>query len=581
MRPRRHRYALILAFVSCFLLHPPGVSAGEQATRDTRIVIDLSRSAGPLPYLFRGGVFNGNVIPRGYMLQKYLDDIKPGAFEFYLAHTTIRPSRNLQDLERRLKEWDGVAREITKRGGEIVVAIDAMPAWLTSNRSRKPVNPAIGDMTPVGNLSPPKDYDTWATLVETVVRHFARQGIKARYTVWGEPDIVWWQGTTEEYCKLYRYSVIGAKRADRNAKIGGPGVSVWNGRKDGEREPLIRTWIRYASRTPLPELGLDKLPIDYVNWHQFNANPLDPLSYAEPARTIRAWLKESGYSDRTELHIGEWIIWQYFGKEHGFSNPEHDSEINASYIASSLIAMDEAGIQRQSYAYLIDSVPGKEFVGDFGLLTKRGVTKASFNAFKAVSMLEGKRLTVENRHPTVRMIGTNDQGRISLLLSNFIPYGKMLMQTAVHALQEKGYTKDDMKRYHLEPRQLKEIVNGHGSVDGLKLPPKVKNDIREALNKVHGGRPNTKDPASLRITFANDPAKKYRFEKYLIDASHSNAAAAQQSIARLGLRSVRAVNDAVGVKLQKVEDRAIAGPGSLGSIRVDPYAVMLMVFTPL
>lgn len=580
MSPLWRRCALI-GVVFPLLLLLPEMSSGEEKDESTRMVIDLSRNEGPLPYLFRGGVFNGNVVPRGHLLQKYLEDIKPGDFEFYLAHTTIRPSRNLQDLEQRLAEWDAVAREIIRRGGEIVVAIDAMPAWLTSNPSRKPVNPALGDMTPVGNLSPPKDYEKWAELVETIVRHFVRQGINARYTVWGEPDIVWWQGTTEEYCTLYRYAVLGAKRADRSARIGGPGVSVWNGKKEGEQEPLIREWIRYASRTPLPELGLSRLPIDYVNWHQFNANPLDPLSYSEPARTIRAWLKEYGYDERTDLHIGEWIIWQYFGKEHGFSNPEHDSEINASYIVSSLIAMDEAGIQRQSYAYLIDSVPGKEFVGDFGLLTKRGITKASFNAFKAVSMLAGRRLVIESRHPTVRVIGTSDQERITLVLSNFIPYGKMLVQTAVHDLQKKGYTKEDIKRYALDTRQLKEIMSGNGSVDDLKVPPKVKNDIREALDRSQAVRSHTKEPAAIRIAFANDPNKEYRFEKYLIDASHSNAAAAQQSVARLGLRSIREVNDAAGVRLQKVEDRSIAGPESLGNISVDPYAVVVMVFTPL
>ena len=64
--------------------------------------------------------------------------------------------------------------------------------------------------------------------------------------------------------------------------------------------------------------------------------------------------------------------------------------------------MDDAGIDRHGYAYLIDSMPGKEFVGDFGLFTKRGIIKASSNAFKALSMLQGKRIWIDNNDLTVR-----------------------------------------------------------------------------------------------------------------------------------------------------------------------------------
>ncbi len=58
---------------------------------------------------------------------------------------------------------------------------------------------------------PPKDYEKWAELIRQWVRHsIARYGqteVESWYwEVWNEPDIEYWQGTPEEYDKLYDYA---------------------------------------------------------------------------------------------------------------------------------------------------------------------------------------------------------------------------------------------------------------------------------------------------------------------------------------------------------------------------------------
>ncbi|MFZ5907809.1 MAG: GH39 family glycosyl hydrolase [Nitrospirota bacterium] len=568
----------ICFFIACGLLFSPFHASSEEIKISIRI--DLSKNMGDLPYLFRGGVFNGNVVPKGYILEKFLEDIKPGAVEFYLAHTTLRPSANMEDLKRRLSEWDEAAKKVVARGGEVFVEIDAMPWWLTSNNSRRPVNPAIGDHTPVGSLSPPKDYNKWADLVEAIVSHFNKKlGIRAKYIIWGEPDTVWWQGTDEEYFKLYRYAVLGAKRADKDAEIGGPAVSVWNGKKKENEKPLIYRFIKYAAQTPLPEAGLKRLPVDFINWHQFNADPLAPKSYSEPAEKIRGWLGENGYRRDTELLVGEWIIWQHFGKEHGFSNVEHDNEVNASYIVSSLIAMDAAGIQKHSYAYLVDSVPGKEFVGDFGLFTKRGIIKASFNAFAMISMLEGKRIRIDNNDLTVRGVASRKEGKISILLSNFVPYGKMILGTQLRQLREKGYTKNDMKRYGLTPEKLRDVAAGKTSVESLNLPGKIKADLKEAQAEVRKYRDREAMQINVQVNFQNGLSGKYRYEKYLIDATHGNSYALRNEAKKVGSKSAQEINALRGVKLEKVEEGTVSG-NTLRNLSMSPYSVVLLVLTP-
>lgn len=549
----------------------------DKPENDIVLTIDASKKAGKLPYLFRGGVFNGNVIPKGYFLEKFLKDIKPGAFEFYLAHTTIRPSTSLRDLTYRLREWDDAARKVSARGGEIVIAIDAMPRWLTSNKSKSPVNKAIGDYTPVGNLSPPKDYNKWAEMVGAIVDHFNNKlGVKAKYIIWGEPDIGWWQGTEQEYFKLYKYAVLGAKRADRDAKVGGPAVSHWKKTKKKGSDPLLYNFIKYASETELPEMGLKRLPIDFINWHQFNANPLDPLSYSIPADAIRQWLDKFGYSKDTEFLVGEWIIWQYFGKKHGFSNEEHDTEVNASFIISSLIAMDEAGIQRHSYAYLIDSVQGEEYVGDFGLFTKKGLIKASFNAFKAVSMMEGERLFVDNEDHTIRAIASYDEGKFYILISNFVPYGNML--NSIFA--QRGYSKKDIKRYKIGKEDLKRILDGTAKVDRLDVSSEEKKKLKDVMSILREYREREKSPLSVKLRVLADKDRPYLYERYVIDSRNSNSYSHRDRIRSLRKKKLGNINEMDGVRLEMAEKRTLTSLASFEPISLTPYSVTLIVLTP-
>ena len=70
---------------------------------------------------------------------------------------------------------------------------------------------------------PPKDYRKWSELVVQFVRHLRERYGDAEvqtwlWEVWNEPDIGYWQGTPEEYFKLYDFSVrrnlAGASRSE-------------------------------------------------------------------------------------------------------------------------------------------------------------------------------------------------------------------------------------------------------------------------------------------------------------------------------------------------------------------------------
>jgi len=78
---------------------------------------------------------------------------------------------------------------------------------------------------------PPKDYNRWSDLVYEFVAHLVQRygGEEVEnwyFELWNEPNIPhYWQGTIDEYCALYDYSVAGAVRALPTVRIGGPGTT--------------------------------------------------------------------------------------------------------------------------------------------------------------------------------------------------------------------------------------------------------------------------------------------------------------------------------------------------------------------
>lgn len=73
---------------------------------------------------------------------------------------------------------------------------------------------------------PPKDYNKWRELVYQWAKHcvkrYGKKEVESwRWEVWNEPNIGYWQGTEEEYCKLYDYAADGLRKALPTAKIGG------------------------------------------------------------------------------------------------------------------------------------------------------------------------------------------------------------------------------------------------------------------------------------------------------------------------------------------------------------------------
>ena len=116
---------------------------------------------------------------------------------------------------------------------------------------------------------PPKDYDKWRELVYKWVKHsierYGQREVESWYwELWNEPDIGYWSGTFDEFCKLYDYTADGLKKALPTAKIGGPHTTNPEGRQAGE---FLRNFLVHVTEGTNYATGQKGSPIDYIGFH--------------------------------------------------------------------------------------------------------------------------------------------------------------------------------------------------------------------------------------------------------------------------------------------------------------------------
>ena len=159
-----------------------------------------------------------------------------------------------------------------ERGMKPIVEISFMPKALSTNPE-----PYQHHWTPQASYNeiytgwtyPPSDYDKWRDLVYNWVKHSVeRYGEEEVLTwwweVWNEPDIGYWSGTHEEYCKLYDYAADGLKKALPKARIGGPETTDPSGRNANE---YLRKFLDHCANGTNYATGKKGSPLDFITFH--------------------------------------------------------------------------------------------------------------------------------------------------------------------------------------------------------------------------------------------------------------------------------------------------------------------------
>ena len=264
------------------------------------------------------------------------------------------------------------------------------------------------------NVSPPKDYARWATLIRKLVAHWAeRYGLAEIrewfFEVWNEPNLdAFGSGKQDEYFKLYRYTAEAIKSVDGALKVGGPATAA---------NAWIDNFTAFCAQ--------NRLPADFISTHHY---PTD--SFGKPGDDTEAQLAQSRRSvlrDETRevrRQAGERPV--YYTEWCTSSNPRdptHDEPYAAAFIVKTIL---EANGLVQGYSYWTFSdifeenyFPSVPFHGGFGLLNIHGIAKPAYRAFELLHALGAEILPVEGAHPTVDAWAARGAHEATCLLTNY------------------------------------------------------------------------------------------------------------------------------------------------------------------
>lgn len=577
------------------LPHPTGKESSEAT-----VSVDASAAIGKFPEIFSAGMFlhpDENSLPeagRDYLREKFLSDQKPGMTTIFVnlgAGDSYEEYRRNVERNGALLPASREASAILGKGGKVLFDLETMPSWL----SRKPPGEE-GEFW----RYPPKNYDTWKDLVAFTAGYFYRQGIRgAGYRIWEEVDIGltkdlrFWNGTTEEFLKLYEYTVRGIRSVDPDAKVTF-GLAA-------TESPILRDMVNFTAKK--------SVPLDYIVWHPFKALPF-PGEYRFQTNLVRDLLRKAGTKSNVALHAESWNSWLEVDKpalRNGWPDErssERDTESNAAFIVQTLYAMDAAGISHQSFFARVDPMHRKhreagsvgedqQFLGDFGIFTKDLVVKPAYNSFRALSLLSGvgekaprDRLSVSfDPADLISAIASSprDRGKIHVLISYYLPTGRILKDGAKQIQDDYSFghygdafnpfascLKDGnlKKCAPLAPPDLRPffecIAGGGGEEKCSRLVPEHLRRFNEKLARsIQGG------PKRVVLKFRNLPIRgSAKLTTYSIDENLSNACRYNRRTGSASSGSPCGINGEIDRRVREAREEAVRK--SLETVAMQP-----------
>jgi xylan 1,4-beta-xylosidase len=307
---------------------------------------------------------------------------------------------------------DKIFDSYTERGMRPFVEIGFMPEALSVRpepyqHSWKPG--ARYEEIYTGWAYPPKDYKKWAELVYQWVMHsverYGRKEVEKWYwELWNEPNIGYWQGTTEEYLKLYDYTADAVKRALPTAVMGGPNSTgpSW----ENAREFLI-TFLNHILTGKNNVTGKTGAPLDFIAFHAKGkptlVDSVVTMNMGTQLRDISSGFEiVASFPELKDLPviIGECdpegcaacSMQDY--PENAYRNGTLYSSYTAASFARIYDLADYYGVKLKGIVTWAFEFEDQPWFNGYRDLATNGVDKPVMNVFRMFGMMTGKRVEV-------------------------------------------------------------------------------------------------------------------------------------------------------------------------------------------
>jgi xylan 1,4-beta-xylosidase len=157
---------------------------------------------------------------------------------------------------------DGIMDTVTGVGAFPLVEIGFMPQALSTH----PTPYRNSDVMTLdgGCFYPPTDYPKWAALVRAWAAHangrYPDVAASWLWELWNEPDIGYWQGSFDDYAKLYDYTESALHEVIPDASLGGPAVAIPAG-------TFLRQFLEHCANGVNAVTGNTGTRLDLVTFH--------------------------------------------------------------------------------------------------------------------------------------------------------------------------------------------------------------------------------------------------------------------------------------------------------------------------
>jgi xylan 1,4-beta-xylosidase len=283
----RMRESFFCNIVLGFVILALGVPSWSQAAPEiVNIQVNVDQSQGPLPPIWNYFGYdepNYTYAPNGKKLLGELAGLSPTP-AYVRVHNLLTTGDGSSSLKwgstnvytedaagKPVYSWEILARifdAFHAAGIKPLVEIGFMPQALSTHPEPYRHNFPQGSIY-TGWAYPPKDYLKWSEVVFQFVRHLRERYGDAEvktwlWEVWNEPDIDYWQGTPEEYFKLYDFSVDAVLRALPDARVGGPDSTGPGNPKAAE---FLRSFLEHCAHQNNYVSGKLGSRLDFISFH--------------------------------------------------------------------------------------------------------------------------------------------------------------------------------------------------------------------------------------------------------------------------------------------------------------------------
>ncbi len=442
---------------------------------------------------------------------------------------------------------DRVLDTILEAGCVPFVELGFMPEALTTAPAGTPYDTLLDG----GWRYPPKDYAKWQALVQAVAEHcLHRYGLREvgrwYWELWNEPDIFYWAGTIEEYCRLYDYTVAALESAHPALHVGGPATTNPYSAKAGE---YLRAFLEHCVHGVNAVTGERGTRLDFISFHTKGGGYRRDVAAAKQTPTIHALVRNVVVGLEIagrfpELAGREVILTECdpdgmaaYGRHDNANLQFRNTEYYASYVASAVCQMSDlvgpSGLRVDGLLTWAFQFENREYFEGLRTLSTNGIDKPVLGVFKMLAKLGGLRLraNIENDRPiSAGPDSSTDLPRVS----------------ALAAIDEDG-------------RIQVLLASHHDDWD------------------VH-----TRSLARVELT-GLEPGCAYRVQRYLLDASHSNTCTAwlgmgapQQPTAD----ELRALRRAAEIACVEENNTVVLDGRAAIDAPLDTHSVCLLILSP-